>query len=252
VKRLTAALCAALTLALPALAEENDDARIPPAHHGYAFESPRLLTQQLLWGLVHGVRLLANACRPTPQGAEVVLAYADWLERHKPRVDAAVRDLGRLYFGREAVTLDALTSAMGLKPTLDLPPETLEPACASFIEAVAAKRYDLDAFYTLRRDAARLARADAVRAQEKRCRPALADDAGTVLVEAFARWESDNGAVETVARSRLAGALGDEEEARKWLKDAGVIAAPPTLACDKLAAALTLPAFSVRQVFDDE
>lgn len=250
-KRLAAALCAALFV-LPAIAEEAAEARVPPAHRGYAFDSPRFLTQQLLWGLAHGVRLLAHACREAAAGPEVRNAYADWLEREKPRLDAAVRDLGRFYFGREEITLDALTEAIGLKPRLELAPELLEAACDSFVAALGSERYDLDAFYTLRRDAARLTRADTVRQRVERCRGALPADATAALGDAFILWEAEHGAAETLARTRLATALGDDDETRKWRQQAAAGAVPPAVPCPELATELTAPSHSVRRIYDDE
>lgn len=250
-KRLAAALCAAL-IALPAVAEEAVEARIAPARQGYVFDSPRFLTQQLLWGLAHGVRLLANACRDSAAGAEVATAYVDWLDREKPRIDAAVRDLGRLYFGREEITLDALTGAMGLKPRLELPPERLEAACASFVAAIGTERYDLEAFYTLRRDAARLARAEAVRQRMERCRETLPAEAAALLGDAFILWEAEHGAAETLARTRIATALGDDDEARKWRDHAAAGAVPPAVPCPELATELAAPSHSVRRIYDDE
>lgn len=250
-KRIAAALCAALFV-LPAAAEETEAARVAPARHGYAFDSPRYLTQQLLWGLAHGVRLLANACRESATSAEVATAYVDWLEREKPRIDAAVRDLGRFYFGREEITLDALTGAMGLKPLLELAPERLEAACASFVAAIGGDRYDLDAFYTLRQDAARLARAEAVRQRVQRCRESLPAEVAAPLGDAFILWEAEHGAAETLARTRLATALGDTDEARTWRDQAGAGAVPPAVACPELAAELAAPSHSVRRIYDDE
>ena len=43
-------------------------AQVPPVEAGYAFDKPRVLAQQLVWGRLHGVRLLAQACRERGDG----------------------------------------------------------------------------------------------------------------------------------------------------------------------------------------
>lgn len=236
----------------PAIADEP--AKEAPAsvrHLGYAFESPRLLTQQLLWGLVHGVRQLANVCRESEAAAEVATAYADWLERYRLRIDGAARELAQHYFGRDEATLDALTAAIGLRPSLELDAETRGAACASFAEAIEARRYNLDVFFALRRDAAVQARADAVRLRQRRCAAELPEEAAEPLASAFAAWDETNGTLETVARARLAAALADEKGNRAWQRDAGVGAVPPAIPCDQLAGALAAPSHDLRHAFGE-
>jgi hypothetical protein len=41
-----------------------------------------------------------------------------------------------------------VSGALGLKQRLDLPPETLDAACATLAEALAQPRYDLSRFHT--------------------------------------------------------------------------------------------------------
>ena len=240
-----------------ALADESSAEPAAPAAEtrpvpvGYAFDNPRVLTQQLLWGLVHGVRLLANACRDRPDGAAAALAYADWLDREQVRIADAAHDLARYYYGRDGAPLDALTAALGLKPALGLSLEEEAAACASFPQALAGQRYDLELFFTLRRDAARLVRADAVRAAVARCRPKLAAEEADQLDAAAARWETANGAGETLARSRFTGSVAQTPEAQRWLQDAAAGAAPAALPCARLADGLATPAFALDNVFGD-
>lgn len=113
---------------------------------GYVFEKPRLLTQQLLWGLVHGVRLLGMACQKRGDTA-AALAYVEWAERQGARIRAAERDLARHYFEREEAPMELIDAAIRLRPALDESPETLATACATLPEALAAERYDLERYY---------------------------------------------------------------------------------------------------------
>jgi hypothetical protein len=239
----------------PARADEPSEPPAPevkPVPSGYAFNNPRLLTQQLLWGLVHGVRLLANACRDRPDGAAAGLAYADWLDREHQRIADAAGDLARHYYGRDAVPLDALTYALRLKMALEVPLEEEAVACASFPEALATERYDLDLFFTLRRDAARLMRAEAVRTAVTRCRPKLPAEKLPLLETAVAQWETANGATETLARARFTGSVAETPEALRWRQEAGGGAVPAAVPCDGLAESLASPAFALDGVFGEE
>ena len=120
--------------------EPAAEERIVP--QAYAFDRPELLADQLTWGIAHGARLLALACvRGGHAGAAE--AWVDWQEREAAQIGAMNARLGLHYFQREAVPLDALALALGLKPSLELSPETLNPACTSLAEALAQPRYDL-------------------------------------------------------------------------------------------------------------
>lgn len=112
----------------------------------YEFDRPQILAQQLLWGVVHGVRLLGMAChRRGDHGA--AQAYADWLDGQWPRILAAERDLSRHYFDRDQVPLEAIDQALRLRPALNTPDGELGEACATLPAALAAPRYDLERFY---------------------------------------------------------------------------------------------------------
>lgn len=117
-----------------------------PVPSGYEFDQPNILAQQLLWGVVHGVRLLGMACQR--RGDTVAaMAYVDWLDRQWPRIRAAEADLSRHYFGRDQVPMEAIDNALKLKPALDQADADLGEACASLPEALAAPRYDLERYY---------------------------------------------------------------------------------------------------------
>jgi hypothetical protein len=112
----------------------------------YEFDRPQLLAQQLLWGVVHGVRLLGMACHRRGDQA-AALAYVDWLDHQWPRIRAAERDLSRHYFERDQVPMEAIDAALKLRPALDQPDDKLGDACATLPEALAAPRYDLERYY---------------------------------------------------------------------------------------------------------
>jgi hypothetical protein len=139
VKR-TAVAIGAAAFALTAQAQER------PIPSAYEFDKPQLLAQQLLWGVVHGVRLLGMACHRRGDRAAAE-AYVNWLDRQGPRIRAAERELSLHYFQREQVPMEAIDQALKLKPTLDQPDEELGEACATLPEALAAPRYDLERFY---------------------------------------------------------------------------------------------------------
>lgn len=123
-------------LAFPAQAQEAATSQ------GYAFERPGLLADQYIWGIAHGVRLLALACARAGHGAAAE-AWVDWQEREAAQIDVMRAALGHYYFGQDDVSPDAIATALNLAPTLELAPETLGPACATLPEALAQPRYDL-------------------------------------------------------------------------------------------------------------
>jgi hypothetical protein len=119
---------------------------------GYVFENPQLLTQQLLWGVLHGVRLLGITCQVGGYTAAAE-AYLDWMDKQGVRVRSAERDLARHYFQQESASPEAISAALLLKSTLDISPEQLAAACDSLPQALKKERYDLEKFYEDRRAA---------------------------------------------------------------------------------------------------
>lgn len=161
------AVACATAMALPLRAE---DAAVP---QGYVFDRPELLADQLIWGIAHGARLLALACARAGKG-EAAEAWVAWQERERAQILAANGRLGRHYFGREDAPTDAISAALGLASALALPPERLDPACASLAEALTQPRYDLD-----RRREELLAKVrDAEVAQGRETRPAKSHETG--------------------------------------------------------------------------
>jgi hypothetical protein len=238
---LTAAMLATATVAAPAGSQES-----LARPQGYLFGQPHLLTQQLIWGLAHGVKLLATACRDA-EGGPVAEAYGVWFERQRQRIEAASRDLSQHYFGQDAATEEALTAALHLKPALQQRPDEITAACATFVQAIAGERYDLELFYRLRRDAARVERAEAVRARVAFCREQLLAEPAAALAARFSAWTLANETLESVSRSRLL----DHAGAPLWQRDTGVGAQPPAVACGDLAAALDQPGYALADVFEE-
>jgi hypothetical protein len=137
-KRIAVALGAGLALAV--------QAQQPVLNSGYEVDNPRVLAQQLLWGVVHGVRLLGMACQRRGDRA-AALAYVDWLDGQWPRIRMAERDLSYHYFKRAQVPLEAIDGALKLKPALEQPDDELGDACATLPAALATPRYDLERYY---------------------------------------------------------------------------------------------------------
>ena len=122
-----------------------------PGRGGYAFDQPAILLRQRLFGLAHGVSLLAAACVDLPAQTVIVRqAYADWYARHARAIETIVHDLGVYYFGaRPAADVQWLDiiHALGLKEDIHLALGEFElsVACATLTQAMAKPRYDLTA-----------------------------------------------------------------------------------------------------------
>ncbi len=110
-KRFAACLVLAL-LAAAATAQETPPATeaaaalaapLKPLHQGYAFEETEVLVRQRLFGLAHGLSLLAGACLDlADQSGSTQEAYAAWHARQGAVIDGLVQDLSRYYFGTRA------------------------------------------------------------------------------------------------------------------------------------------------------
>ncbi len=141
-------LCAAL-LALPVRAAEQPPAAETAAERlGYAFEYPRVLAQQRLFGLAHGVALLAAACMDVPESAEAAqLAYGAWRQRQQGAIDTATAELSAYYrpVGNVDTEWQDVAKFMHLRDALpyEAASPELQAACATLPEALARPRYDL-------------------------------------------------------------------------------------------------------------
>ncbi len=120
-----------------------------PGRTGYAHDQPEILLRQRLFGLAHGLSLLAAACLDLPaHSAPIQDAYAAWHAKQVGAISTIVHDLARYYFGPRADQARwpdlsrALNLADNIQPVLGQ--VTLHAACATLPEAIARPRYALD------------------------------------------------------------------------------------------------------------
>lgn len=119
-----------------------------PGRQGYAVDQPEVLARQRVFGLAHGVSLLAAACLDLPeQSGAVQDAYAAWHARQAAAIETVVHDLARYYFGARAgeAQWPDLARALNLKDSImpSLGQFTLEVACATLPRVLDKPRYDL-------------------------------------------------------------------------------------------------------------
>lgn len=191
-------------LMLTALVAMPDTATpLKPLHDRYAFENPHFLLQQRLFGLAHGVDLLATACADDLGQREAAMAaYKEWQERQAATIDSAARDLAGYYFGARAgeATRPDIVRALKLKDGLTLTAAELHEACATFPQALRNPRYDLAAHQALQAVAAQM-EADVVsEAEAEACRALLpqrdAEALGAALTERRTLHAAENAQAE--------------------------------------------------------
>lgn len=122
---------------------------VPAQRMGYAFEQPEILIRQRLFGLAHGLSLLAAECLDLPAySAPIQDAYAAWHAKQGKTIETIVHDLARYYFGSRAgeAQWPDLSRALNLSDRIELALSevTLHAACASLPEAIGRPRYELD------------------------------------------------------------------------------------------------------------
>lgn len=249
------AALAALSLALAAQAQERE-----PARRGYAFDSPRIVAEQRLFGIAHGVALLAAACREVPESAAATQeAYGAWRAAQQMTIDIAAAGLARYYFGAAAAAMDwqAIAGALDLKPRIDLAPDSaeLQAACATLPQALAQPRYALGE--RLRREElmAQSAAALAVEAHAAYCRKRLPEAAQAVDAARYELWREINRPLLDQAQAELAAAWpGDAPAASfdEWLAaERRAIRVEGGLAdCLLFSEALKQPQAALRNVFN--
>ncbi|MRR51640.1 MAG: hypothetical protein EG825_12120 [Rhodocyclaceae bacterium] len=180
---------------------------VDPMRLGYAFEHPRILTQQRLFGLAHGISLLAASCLDVPERMEEVQdAYAAWRERQAGTIDDAVGELSTYYFGLDAAAdWQHLTGVMRLRDTLPFAPESdeLKAACATFAQALRRPRYDLVAQFRLQELLSQITVALETDARAVHCKTKLPGDSLTLLEARYGVWREINEPVAHHAREVL-------------------------------------------------
>lgn len=123
---------------------------ILPGREGYAFGKPEILVRQRLFGLAHGVSLLAATCLDLPEhSVPIQHAYAAWHALHAQAIATIVHDLASYYFGEQAAAAQwpDLVRALKLKENINaaLGDFELSAACATLPQAMEGPRYDLTA-----------------------------------------------------------------------------------------------------------
>lgn len=126
---------------------------------GYAFDQTDILLRQRLFGLAHGVTLLAARCVALPgQAPSVQVAFMAWHDKQANAVVQVMRDLAAYYFGEQAplATWSDVAAALKLKMVIGQALNELEwqAACASLPQAMAGPRYDLAALLGMQPDIA--------------------------------------------------------------------------------------------------
>ena len=179
-----------------------------PLHTGYAFDHPRVLVQQRLFGLAHGVTLLAAACVNEPAYHEpLTLAYTEWKEQQAATIDTSVNDLARYYFGEHAVEATRLdvSRALKLKDRLTLKPgsKELSAACDTFAEAIKKPLFDLRSQYLLLFLAQRVDIATTIETEVDACHSLLSVADVVQLDEALVLWHAAYGAGVDQAKTTL-------------------------------------------------
>ncbi|MDO8788588.1 MAG: hypothetical protein Q7J42_11010 [Sulfuritalea sp.] len=134
-------------------AEAQPALEVMPGRLGYATDQPEVLIRQRLFGLAHGLSLLAAACLDLPAYSQPIQdAYAAWHVKQRATIETIVRDLSRYYFGLRAdeAQWPDLSRALNLKDSIEpaLGEVTLHAACASLPAAIVRPRYELDRMLT--------------------------------------------------------------------------------------------------------
>jgi len=271
------------TAPAPAAAQANTAAsaavsttpRLRQERQGYAFSHPRILAQQTLFGLAHGIALLARACAVEPDSAAVAQdAYQAWEARNQLRIAAAENELARYYFTppHDQVRRLDLVQALQLKSDLGLATDgpELKAACATLPEALAKPRYDLELQWLLKGDGERLRRATETRELVSQCRQQAEGEAVEQLDASLSRWDQANAGTETEARQRLVAEMSSlpdpkhpdrpadgETMMKNWQDELRRIvgrrlAYGAAEVCPGLAEALATPAYDLAHAFDAE
>ena len=191
--------------------DKASSASLQALHQGYAFDKPRVLVQQRLFGLAHGVTLLAATCLRDGAGTtgrEALLdAYGAWNNRQEQTIEASRRELARYYFGARAAAAEwmDIVRALKLKEKLDLGPGSLElfAACDSLGAALQKPRYDLRQQYWLQSLASRLAAAAKTEAFAEYCGAQFPAEKRTDIDEAMQHWREAYGTLIDEARAAL-------------------------------------------------
>lgn len=181
-----------------------------PDQAGYAFDQPRVLVQQRLLGLAHGVSLLVSACMDRPQFIDGALgAYGAWREDQEGVVREAQHELARHYFGRRAgeARWPDLLRALNLRNQIDLAPDSVElaAACTTLPQALSHPRYDLARQFRLHGLLAEATAAIEAELRRDGCKERLEGTAAILFEARYAVWHEIN--AERIERAMVGLAL---------------------------------------------
>lgn len=248
-------LCGAL---FAAHAETSAPPLVSNERQGYAFEFPRVLAEQRLFGVAHGVSLLATACLDSPAESEAAsAAYTRWYEQQQTQIDMLKNELAEFYFGAHApeASWEHVAEALKLRTSLGLAPDSkeLQAACASFPNALRQPRYDLTALFQL--EAALAAMKTAARAESytAACAARLPEPQRVGVNTHYAQWQAREAAALAAAQSQMQTywqSTGTPGKAEDWLKATRKrYSAPTDIACAELSDWLDGATSSLAQSF---
>lgn len=211
---------------------------------GYAFEYPRVLVRQKMFGIAHGVALLADACRSVPSQAQrVENAYAVWRDVQHDEIAATEQELKRFYFGPRAAEAryENVVRALNLREALDFDPASarLEAACATLPDVLKQVRYDLHGIFQLEQALTQTQQAKRIETQVSVCGDRMSEEQRNLLVDRYGLWWAQQSDVAAAARDYLnthwqtANLDGTPEQ---WLAlQTTRYANPPPARCQELA-----------------
>ena len=248
-------LCGALAAAH---AENAAPPLVSDQRLGYAFEFPRVLAAQRLFGIAHGVSLLATACLDAPDEANAVAdAYTQWYEQQQDQIDMLQAELAEFYFGPRAneARWAHIAATLKLRAAIGLTPdsEQLRAACASLPEALRQPRYDLAALFQLEAALASMVTATRAEAQAGACAARLPEAERPALAAHYADWQQREADAIANARAQMlqqwqnTATPGDAEEWQQAMHKR--YANPPMRTCEQLPAWLDSSASSLAQSF---
>jgi hypothetical protein len=248
-------LCGAL---LAAHAETSAPPLVSNERQGYAFEFPRVLAEQRLFGVAHGVSLLATACLDSPAEAEAAsAAYTRWYEQQQAQIDLLKNELAEFYFGAHAAEASwaHVAEALKLRTSLGLAPDSkeLQAACASFPNALRQHRYDLTALFQLEAALAAMKTATRAEAYTTACAARLPEPQRVGVNTHYAQWQAREAAALAGAQSQMQTywqSTGTPGKAEDWLKATRKrYSAPTDIACAELSDWLDSTTSSLAQSF---
>lgn len=225
---------------------------------GYAFEFPRVLAQQRLFGIAHGVSLLASACLDVPAEADATSsAYTAWYENQELLIDALRTELAAFYFGprAEEARWKHVVRALNLREQLGLAADSKElaAACMTLPEALRQPRYDLHALFQLEAALAAMNTAVRAEAESAACMQQLPTEEHGQLQQQYAEWLLREEAALTAARTQMLHywqSTGTAGTAEAWLQQLGRhYGKPSARRCAQLASWLQTPAAALANSF---